>query len=819
MRFSLLALLVASTSLAQTAGVATDDVSRGTTQLPNSAAFVDDSTSLVLNPAGLGRTGVLTGVVIHERSNTRLLDATGAWVATSLGDFFGLGLGVDFIRPDGGAPRSKTSLGFSLGPQQFSVGATINWLFGTPTSGLIAADLGLQSRPLRWLSLGAAVRNVNAPSSAAATTQREYIVSVGLRPFAERFTLGIDWLAREGVAINTSQLQYTATLRTVPGLRVLAGFSHGLGGAVPLAVQAGLSVDFEHFGYTQGVSVANDRANFQFVGRFSADTYATIVPSRRVIVISLDNIGEPQGSTLGSLLGLAAEDRYLRLLRSLWRASVDPEVDAVVLKVEGASIGLARADEVRAAVERLRQNKKKVVAYVLGASDPEYLIAAACDRIYAAPEAMLMVDGLRSSTIFFGDAAKRLGIDVDVARVGAYKNFPDQFTRADMSAEQKEAVEAYLDTSEKTVASLVMRHRGISQTAWEAIWKEGLKSPQRAKALGEIDDVATPSQLDDLVSGLVPGARIARERSEPRDERWGDQRQIAVIPVLGSITGGRSQSAPVAGQVSGAESFVDAISSAADDPNVVAIVVRVESGGGETLASDVMYRAVIEAKKKKPVVASMGDVAASGGYYVAMGADEIWASPTTLTGSIGVFFIKPAVKRLANEWGIFQQHITRAPLSGVTDPFDPWTEEQREAAQKWVDAFYDTFITEVATNRKMEKTAVDAVARGRVWSGADAKAKGLVDQLGGFMDAVRAAKVRAGLAADDDDVALSFFHARAGLLASVIASAPSSLLERPMPTSPLPPALAHLAEQLGPALWLLDKPAVQSRLEYGLDVR
>jgi protease-4 len=233
-----------------------------------------------------------------------------------------------------------------------------------------------------------------------------------------------------------------------------------------------------------------------------------------------------------------------------------------------------------------------------------------------------------------------------------------------------------------------------------------------------------------------------------------------------------------------------------------------------------MYRAVIEAKKKKPVIASMGDVAASGGYYVAMGADEIWASPTTLTGSIGVFFAKPAVRDFANKLGVFQESLNRGRNAGLTDLFDPWTDEQRAVAQGWVDDFYDTFITEVAASRKLDKAAVDAVARGRVWSGEDAKTRGLVDNLGGLMDAVAAAKTKAGLASDDRDVSVSLYQPTSGVLTTVLsATAPSALLDLPLPSAKLPLGLDALLEQLGPDAWLLTKPTVQARMEFSLELR
>jgi protease-4 len=300
-----------------------------------------------------------------------------------------------------------------------------------------------------------------------------------------------------------------------------------------------------------------------------------------------------------------------------------------------------------------------------------------------------------------------------------------------------------------------------------------------------------------------------------RDLRWGVEKAIAVIPVLGSISGGKNSSTPITGDlIAGAQSFIEAIGTAADDPNVGAIVIRVDSGGGDGLAADLMYRAVLEAKKKKPVIASMGDAAASGGYYVAMGADEIVASPTTLTGSIGVFYVKPTIKRLAEDFGVNSVSISRGKLAGMSDPLEPWSPEQRVAAQKWIDDFYDTFITEVASSRRMEKAAVDAVARGRVWSGEDAKAKGLVDHLGGLMDAVARAQLKAGLTSETP---LSIYQGSVGILPSLLGS--TGLLETPLPSQQLPPGLQSLAERLGASAWLLESPRVQARLEYSVEIR
>ena len=432
---------------------------------------------------------------------------------------------------------------------------------------------------------------------------------------------------------------------------------------------------------------------------------------------------------------------------------------------------------------------------------------------------MLLVDGLQSNILFLGGTAEKLGVTVDVARVGAYKNSPDQFTRTDMSPEQREAISAYLDTDVREISAAVTASRHLTAEEWAASIDEGLKSCQRARELKLIDEVLAPAAAEKRIAELIPHARLIAKYPEEteRTGRWGSQPRIAVIPVVGTISGGASGQDPLGLSTSaGADSFIRAIESAASDSQVRAIVLRIDSPGGDGLASDLMYRAVLEAKKKKPVVASMGDVAASGGYYASMGADEIWAEPTTITGSIGVFFIKPSVKGLAEKLGVNQESVTRGALAGITDYYQPWTEPQRAAAQKWVDAFYDNFITEVASSRGKTKDEIDKVARGRVWSGADAIERGLVDHLGGFAQAIDSAKERAHLG---DDFSIQVYGPTGGLLASLVAG---SVLDQPLreatisvaPQSPLP----AMARELGFDQLQLSA-GLKAHLGYGLTVK
>jgi protease-4 len=821
----LLALLaLPSLAFAQVHATIHADPSRGATLLPDSVAWVDQATALSINPAGLNKVGTFELIWAHERSVPRDEVIDGLYFASSPVSSLGLGLSIEWLRNAVGDSASrKTSAGLAFGGEAVSLGFAANFFAGRGIDGLTSLDLGVQTRPGRYFSAGLTIKNVDSPGRGAISLPRTWDLGVGFRPLRERLTIGVDWIFSDNAALEASRLAYTVKGTIWRGLSAQAGFSHGFRTTDGLFFQFGVTVDTNHFGASYAISGASQGIGHLTTARLSYDKYQRLpLGGGKIAVIGLSNIGESDtGGTVATLLNLSAPDRYLRVLRTLENGAKDPQLKGVVLKIESSGRRLGRAQELREAILHLRAAGKKVVALILSAEDPEYFIASAADHVYAVPEAMVMVDGLRSSVIFLGGTAEKLGVTVDVAKIGAYKNSPDQFTRTSMSAEQKEALNALLDAQVKSIDAQVPAARSLTVEQWHASIDEGLKSVKRAKELKLIDDVLSANQLEELLPDLIPGARLVADYApdEERDNRWGTPSHIAVIPVLGTISGGSNGSDPLGVTTSaGADSFIRTLDAAARDSDVAAIVLRVDSPGGDGLASDMMYRAVLAAKRYKPVVASMGDMAASGGYYVAMGADEIFASPSTITGSIGVFIIKPAVKELGEKLGAHQEEVSRGKLSGALDYWEPWNEEGRASVQKWIDDFYDTFITEAAVSRKTTKEAIDLVARGRVWSGADAKDKGLVDTLGGLTDAIASAGLRAGYS---EGLPVKIYGQGGGLLSSVLADGAiaRTLHETKLQiASPLPPGIARLGAQLGGGL-LLGGPGIQARLEYQLDVR
>ncbi|HZI10363.1 MAG TPA: signal peptide peptidase SppA, partial [Myxococcus sp.] len=672
--------------------------------------------------------------------------------------------------------------------------------------------------------LAAVVRDINAPDEGAVALERKYNLGLGLRPLDERYTLGVDWLFQEG-AFRQGQATYTLQAEVIPGVRLGAGVSHGFARGVPLALQLAATVDLQGVGLTYAGGGADTGLDHVVALRLSGESYRALRPPGGVVTM-LDLNDELSGgtNTLLALLGASEADPYLRLSRWLDLATKDARLSGVVLKMEGLpGVDWGKAEELRQAVLRLRASGKKVLAVLLNADDRGYFIASAADKVYAVPEAMLPINGLAATLQTAGVTMQKLGVHWDVARVGRYKNFPEALTQETPSEPWRESVTGYLDTEVAWYEKAVAEGRKLPPERLRELWAAGLPTAQRAKELGMLDGVILPGELDAKVTELVPGARFSTTYA-PRDERegrWGRRRRVAVVPVLGSIAGGKSREDPLGfSQIAGAETFVKAMVAAQDDPYVVAIVVRVDSGGGDVLASHLMYQAVVDAAKKKPVIASMGDTAASGGYYTAMGAHEVFALPTTITGSIGVFYIKPALQGLLGDrLGIRQETLTRSPNANIFDWWQPWTPEQQAAIQAWVDASYDTFITEVAARRKQDKARIHEVAQGRVWSGQDALARGLVDKLGGLKEAVEAARTRAGVSPDEDlDVVVvgeprGFFS---GLGGEPGVQAALALL--PTSPAPFPEGLRQLAREAGVDLELLT-PGVKAMMPFSLTVR
>ncbi len=462
----------------------------------------------------------------------------------------------------------------------------------------------------------------------------------------------------------------------------------------------------------------------------------------------------------GSLPELPAEDlstlfesgprRSVRaFVEALDRAARDGSVRGVVLRIGPSDAGWARLGELRAAIGRFRKTGKPVYAHLESGGNAEYYLASACDRIFAVPTGILDVSGLSSEVTFFAGTFEKLGVEAQFEGVGKYKNAPNQYTERGFTEPHREQMEALVGSLYEQYLAAIAAGRHKSRDEAQALVDGGPYDARQAVAAGLVDELVYADELEGRfkdASRLTVGRYLRSDGPSAFDSRP----RLALVYVVGEIASGRSSRGGLGGDVAGSDSVAAAIRKAREDEGVRALVVRIDSPGGSGVASDVIWRELRLTAARKPVVASMGDVAASGGYYVAMGADAIVAEPGTITGSIGVFGGKFSLRGLYDKLGLSKEIVSRGRNAALFTDYRPWSDEERAHVRGLMTAFYREFVSKVAERRGRSFEEIHAVAQGRVWSGSEAVERGLADRLGGLGEAVALAKERAHVAADQE---------------------------------------------------------------------
>ena len=464
---------------------------------------------------------------------------------------------------------------------------------------------------------------------------------------------------------------------------------------------------------------------------------------------------------LAKAFGVAQPQSFTSLLTQLRKAKVDNRIGAVLLDINFPGIGWGRADELRDAVKDLRSSGKPVYAYMEIGTNKEYYIATAADKIFLPPSGDIYINGLAAEAMFYKGSLDKLGVEVDAIQIGPkYKSAPDQYTKTVMGDGQREVINAVLDEYFTRFTTGIAESRKKDVNDVKTLIDGAPYNAKQAKELGLIDEAFYREQVDTELKAKLgykdsDKLRIVRGREYreiPSDSLGlNNGEKVAVIYASGAITGGRSSSGPLNGEMVGSDTIVAAVNDAAKDPSVKAIVLRVDSGGGSALASDLMWYALENAKAKKPVVVSMGDVAASGGYYIACNANKIVAEPSTITGSIGIFVFKPNIKGFYDWIGVSNEYTMRGKNAGIFRATEKWTPEERARMENQIGSVYhDSFIPKVAKGRNKTNEEANTLGQGRVWTGTQAKANGLIDEFGGLEKAIDIAKELANLPADKD---------------------------------------------------------------------
>lgn len=686
----------------------------GAPQMPLSVATTDDALSVFANPAGLG---VGRGFDFCYLYNFELRDA---WSNSAFCASAG---------PVGAFWEPNSRWGLALGAGQDGVYAGMRF----SRDSLSRWDLGALWRPAPFLSIGATWENLSR--------SRGYVnLGVAARPLGNRLTVScdlnsLDWLSPL-VGFETEPLD---------GLKLAAKVK-----PADWSFNAGVTVGLGRAGFGAVFSRVGKRNQAGAIIRAGTDVRRSLVPPRpRFVTMRLAGAVADRKPGF-SLMGGRPKQTTWELLRTIERARADRAVAGLVLELDAMQLGLAQAQEVRSALARFRESGKQVYAWAPTLGMTGCYVASAASEVAVHRLGDVAVPGMVLRTMLFKGALDKLGLEFDVLRHGKYKSAIEALVADSMSAESREQLEALADAWFGDWVSRVAEGRGLSEDSVRRLVDHGLFMSHEAAAAGLVDTFCYADELDSVLKGWQPKLRRMKEKDYARrveyDYDWRKPGTVAIIYASGEIADGESGTDFLTGTTTlGAKTLCRAIRKAREDRRVKAILLRVDSPGGSGFASDLIWRELELTRKKKPLVVSMGNFAASGGYYIACNAEQVFADPGTLTGSIGVFGAKLVTRGLYDKVGVKRPGVVRGERAEALSDVRPYTPDEESLLQRQIDWFYRQFVEKVAEGRGMSYEAVDSVGQGRVWSGQDALGVGLVDSLGGLLEAAEWAKRQAKL--------------------------------------------------------------------------
>lgn len=484
------------------------------------------------------------------------------------------------------------------------------------------------------------------------------------------------------------------------------------------------------------------------------------------------------------------------------KASADKNVNGLLLEIDGVSVGWGKLNELSAVIAGVRKSGKKVYAYLESGESKDYLLALACDEVALPESGALMLTGVRMEVSFYKPLFEKLGIKADMIQMGDFKAAAEPYTRDSLSdANRKQLTSVVDDFFDHDIVERIVSARKNQKLTTEKVKNlidDGPYSAKSAKQAGLVDRL---TYLDDYTDAIKTQAKadsvkVLKDYGKKKDEDpdlFGLMRKllfgggsksssstrtpkVAVIYATGAIMTGKSGSSILGGETCGSETLVKAIKQAEEDKSVKAIVLRIDSPGGSALASDLIWN---ELKRcKKPVIASMSDVAASGGYYIAMSSKKIYAEPGTITGSIGVIGGKLALRGLWDKVGVKSEVISRGKNSGILSSDEPFSASEKKRMTELMKDIYDQFLDKAIegrknAGRKMTRDDLEKLAGGRIWTGRQAKENGLIDEVGTLEDAIKEAAKLGGLPADKEPELLQLPKSR-GALESMLSSLPGA---------------------------------------------
>ncbi len=517
------------------------------------------------------------------------------------------------------------------------------------------------------------------------------------------------------------------------------------------------------------------------IGRIFANKQPTIAGNSVLVLDLQGEVPEAAPVEIPFPIGRAQSPPTVRdLWTSLREAAKDQRVKAIVLQPRGVGAGWAKLQEIRHEIGEFKKSGKPVYAYLQSPGSREYYLASAADKIYLSPDDMVDVKGFLLEEMYFKNTLDKLGVQIEVDHIGKYKDAGDLFTKTNMSPETREVLNQVLDQIYNDFCASVGTSRHMTADQVKTLIDSGPFEGSQAKASGLIDELAYEDQVyTDLKkrTGEKDLNKLGIRSYFRATPGKGDR--IAVLVGEGDIVRGDPQDA--FGETNNISSggFAKVIRQVRNDSSIKGVIVRVDSPGGDSVASDEILHELKLLSAAKPLAISMSDYAASGGYFISMTGDPIVSYPDTLTGSIGVLYIRPNLHGLFDKLGIQEDQISRGKLANLDDTTQPLSDAGRQKLHESILATYKSFVGKVAAARKKNFDQIDALAQGHVWMGEQAKQNGLVDQLGGFDEAITIVRKKAGLSAAGD-TNLVLYPPRKSLLEMLSNTTPEAMEDAAM---------------------------------------
>lgn len=512
----------------------------------------------------------------------------------------------------------------------------------------------------------------------------------------------------------------------------------------------------------------------------------------------------------------------LEIWSSLRKAAVDSRIKAVIFEPVMPGLGWATAQEIRGSIEKFRKDSgKPVYAIVRMPRMVDYYMASAADKVYASPEDMLLMQGMRLEMMYLKNTLDKIGVTVEVEHAGKYKDAGDQFTETSMRPETREVLTTVLDDLYNDFLTKTGASRKKSRDEMAAIIDQGPFTAGAAMNAGLLDGLKYEEQIkneikDELKLSEYKETSVKNYRDvSPSSLGLSGDTSVAILTTQGAIIRGKSDAFSRSSMMA-SDSLIADLRSLGKNDSIKGVILRVDSPGGDAIASDEILHEVRALSKKKPLIISMSDAAASGGYYISMTGDPIVAYPSTLTGSIGVIFTKPVLKGLYDKVGITKDSLSRGRNSAFLSDYVPLDENGRQKLNALVDDTYKAFLTRVSEGRKKSVEEITPLAQGRVWLGSQAKERGLVDELGGFDVALATLKKKANIPESDKlkiyvyPGKVSFFEMLTSLESSSMGGAG---MEKLLQGTPLEPLAAS------PLLKALETPGVKALMPFSIDIQ